>query len=161
VISVCIVDTSVLCEFLCVPNLSCEADQLSCKREMQDKIKSGEQLVLPMATILETGNHIGQNGDGGQRWKCASRFVAIVRDAINGNGPFAPVQFAYPEGLIKWIGEFTDWAGHNDARGKGSGLGDHSIYQDWMRLRELHPHRRVYIWSRDLQLSSYDTGAGE
>nr|WP_232023833.1 hypothetical protein [Microcystis viridis] len=47
-------------------------------QELKEKIKAGESLFLPMATILETGNHIAQNGDGNQRRTCAEKFVNQV-----------------------------------------------------------------------------------
>lgn len=52
----------------------------------------------------------------------------------------------------QWLDEFPNWAI------QGSGLGDLSINQDWERQCELKRGRRVYIWSSDDHLSSFDRG---
>ena len=124
--------------------------------KLKGKIKSGETLLLPMATILETGNHIGQNGDGGKRRAAAQRFTDMVTQAILGTIPFTPTPFFDAEALGVWLSEFPDWAMRNDPKGKGSGLGDLSIQKEWMRQRDLHPRKRVYVWSKDVHLSALD-----
>ena len=70
--SICLLDTSVFVEFLNVPNMN--AQHAAIHNELKQKIQDGESLFLPMATILETGNHIAQNGDGKQRRKVAAVF---------------------------------------------------------------------------------------
>jgi hypothetical protein len=47
-----------------------------------------------VATILETGNHIAQNGDGNQRRICAEKFVDQVTQALEGKSPFTPINFS-------------------------------------------------------------------
>jgi hypothetical protein len=153
-VSICLVDTSILCEILQVPNLC--GDHRSCTKDFRRKIEADERFLLPMATILETGNHIGQNGDGGERRKAAGRFIDLVTRAIEGTNPFTATPFVTPETLVLWLQEFEDWAKRSDSRGKGSGLGDLSIYHEWVHQCELHPKRRVYIWSKDAHLSSCD-----
>jgi hypothetical protein len=119
---------------------------------LADKIGNKESLFLPMATVLETGNHIAQNGDGNLRRQCAERFVKQVNLAIDGESPFTPINFLEANDLRKWLAEFPDWAM------QGQGLGDLSIKHDWERLCEQNQARRVYIWSLDQHLSGYDTG---
>jgi hypothetical protein len=127
-------------------------------KEFKQRAQAYETFLLPMTAILETGNHIGQNGDGSKRRKAARRFIETVRQAIQGTNPFTPTPFVTPEALVQWLGEFEDWAMRVDARGKGSGLGDLSIYQEWLFQCERHPRRRVYVWSKDAHLSGYDRG---
>lgn len=147
--AICLVDTSIFVEVLDVPGKASQhtaiLEQLT-ERLEQDR----EELFLPMATILETGNHIGQNGDGRQRRACAQRFVKQVKLALEGRSPFKPISFLEAEQLQDWLAEFPDHAG------RGSGLGDLSIIQDWRRLCEQNPQRRVYIWSLDQHLGGYD-----
>jgi hypothetical protein len=153
-LSVCLLDTTILCHLLKVPNL-CEgfADVTD---EVARKVESRETLLLPMSVIVETGNHIGQNGDGRERREAAERFVRLVHDAIEGRTPFTPTPFFEPEALRTWLAEFPDWAMRTDDRGKGSGLADLTIVKEWERQCALNPTRRVYIWSMDGHLSSYD-----
>jgi hypothetical protein len=145
---ICLIDTSILCEFLEVPNHCARAGEIAA--ELRLKIEHGETLLLPMSSILETGNHIGQNGDGRQRRAAAERFVELVEQAIRGATPFTPTPFFEPEQLLTWLREFPDWVGH------GSGFADLTIAQEFHRQRALNPLRRVYIWSLDRHLSSFD-----
>jgi hypothetical protein len=146
--ALCLLDTSILLEFLAVPSKSGQLEKI--KAEMAQKITAGESLFLPMASVFETGNHIGQNGDGTLRRECAARFVQLVQQAMQGKTPFTTIAFPNNEQLQSWLNEFPDHAK------TGSGLGDLSIIHDWRRLCELHPVRRVYIWSLDGHLSAYD-----
>ncbi len=152
--SICLVDTSIFCEVLEVPNMC--ADHKRVLAKLKDKVSRNETLLLPMATILETGNHIGQNGDGGKRREAAQRFADMVAQAIQGLIPFTPTPFFDAEALGTWLSEFPEWAMRNDAKGKGSGLGDLSIQKEWMHQCDLHPKRRVYVWSKDLHLSAFN-----
>ena len=146
--SLCLLDTSVLCEVLEVPNR--HQSQAAIGQELRRKIQADEWLLLPMISILETGNHIGQNGDGRQRRETAERFVRFVEQALAGKAPFTPTPFFEPESLLAWLREFPDWAM------RSRGLGDLTIFQEFHRQRALHRKRRVYIWSLDEHLSSYD-----
>lgn len=146
--ALCILDTSVFVEILRVPvkakRWAATAD------ELREKIKAEESLFLPMATIIETGNHIGQNGDGRERRDAAERFVEQVRLALAGESPFQPMDFLEAAQLHQWLTEFPDQAS------RGSELGDLAIIHDWKRLKALQPQRRVYIWSFDNELAAYD-----
>ena len=151
---VCLLDTSIFCEILDVPGLA--SDARGYQQELANKALAEETLVLPMTTILETGNHIGQNGDGGSRRKAAERFVAQVKAAISGDAPYQASRFWKSEELALWLAGFPDWACRRDAKGKGSGFGDLSLKHEWEHNCELFPFTRVYIWSLDAHLSSYD-----
>ena len=59
--SICLLDTSVFVEFLNVPNMNTRHAEIC--DELKQKIRDGEIQFLPLATILETGNHIAQNGN--------------------------------------------------------------------------------------------------
>lgn len=147
--AICLMDTTVFVEFLEVPTMSSQSDEIV--TETRQKVELGEKLFLPMATILETGNHISQNGDGRQRRQCAERFLRQVALAIDGKSPFTPINFLAAEDMRNWLSEFPD------AAMQGRGLGDLSIIHDWERQKHLHHGRRVYIWSLDDHLQGYDT----
>jgi hypothetical protein len=83
----------------------------------------------------------------------------MVQDAVGGRAPFVPIQTLDGEVVARWLQEFPQWVQRNDARGKGSGLGDLTLKQDWEAQRQLNPRSRVYIWSLDRQLQGYDSGA--
>jgi hypothetical protein len=146
--AVCLIDTSIFVEILAVPGKSSQHKEIL--SQLQQRVKSGESLFLPMATILETGNHIGQNGDGVARRDCAQRFVQTVSDALDGKSPLLPVSFLEAADLRAWLADFPNHAA------RGSGLGDLSIIHDWKRLGLQNRGRRVYIWSLDRHLAAYD-----
>ncbi len=98
--------------FLEVPKLS---GILRFDAELEAKVRRRESLVLPMSGILETGNHVGQVGDGRQRREVAKKFILLIQQAIRGEAPFTPTPFFEPDDLLAWLDEFPDWA----ARGSG------------------------------------------
>ena len=146
--SICLLDTGILCELLEIPYL-CK-DSAAILFELEGKVRNGETLLLPLSTVVETGNHIGQNGDGRQRREAAQKFIELVRAALQGKTPFTPTPFFETEALLGWLDEFPDWAS------RGSGLADLTIVKEFDRQCLLNPTRRVYIWSLDRHLSSYD-----
>ena len=148
--AIAIVDTSIVCELLGVPGKTQEALAIT---ELKTKVGAGEALFLPMAAVLETGNHIGQVADGGSRRACAVGLVTLVESALSGTSPFVALGFWDKARLREWISEFPKWAS------SGSGLGDLSIKRDWDEQCALNPGRHVYIWSRDAHLRSFDRDA--
>jgi hypothetical protein len=154
-VTVALIDTSIFCEILAVPGKA--SDPAFYRSELKARVDGGEILLLPMTTILETGNHIGQcSSNGSKRRASAATFVTAVRQAIDGTAPFSPTPFPDVTDARTWLSEFPDWASQTDARGKGSGLGDLTIKKEWERQCALNPSRHVYIWSLDNQLMAYD-----
>ncbi|ATB30902.1 hypothetical protein [Melittangium boletus] len=154
--NVVLIDTSVLCEILAVPGMCSDAEHF--RTELEEMVESGDYtLLLPMTSILETGNHIGQcSMNGNVRRKVSHRFVHFVGQALRGEVPFRPTPFFEVEALAEWLAEFADWVMRSDSSGKGSGLGDLTIQKEWERQCALNSGRRVYVWSLDKQLQRYD-----
>ncbi|WP_024643410.1 hypothetical protein [Pseudomonas syringae] len=146
--AVCLIDTSIFVEILNVPMKTQQHEETLL--QLEQRINEGEALFLPMATIFETGNHIGQNGDGGTRRSCAEHFVVQVQAALECRSPFKAISFLQDNEMSAWLREFPEHAM------RGSGLGDLSIIHDWQRLCSLNPSRRVYIWSSDVHLTAFD-----
>lgn len=120
------------------------------------KVSDGETFFLPMATILETGNHIGQLENGDKRYICATSFVKFVKSALEATSnallepPFVTINFLEANILSQWIDSFTESAT------QGMGFGDVSIVKDWEEQKDKNTGRRVYIWSEDAHLQGYD-----
>lgn len=146
--AICIIDTSVFCNVLNVPRRNQHHGESV--KALEGMIRDGDTLLLPLATLYETGNHIAQNGDGTLRRRTAGVFVAQVRAAFSGTAPWTPTPLPANEEFIGWLGEFPDRAA------AGTGLGDLSIIKTWERQCELHPGRRVFIWSYDGHLRGFD-----
>ncbi len=146
--SICIIDTSVFCNILEVPNLCQKRDQVLDR--LEELIDEGATLLLPLATIYETGNHIAQNGDGRERRKAAERFTEQVDLALQGENPFTPTDINEEDELRQWLAQFPDYAEQE------VGFGDMSITEAFRDECERHPSRRVFIWALDEDLSGYD-----
>ena len=89
--AVCLIDASVFLNILNVPGRNNEKETVI--RSFHDYTELNCTFILPMATILETGNHIAQNGDGGTRRETAQRFCDAVKGAFNGDTPWQPSEF--------------------------------------------------------------------
>ena len=77
---ICLIDTSIFDEILNIPGKSqCYSSTID---ELDQKLRQKEHLFLPMATILECGNHIAQIGNGTRRRGAAERFIIEVRKAL-------------------------------------------------------------------------------
>jgi hypothetical protein len=146
---VCIVDTSVVCELLAIPGKTSRHDQAV--EEFEARRRAGHHFILPLASIIETGNHVAQVSDGTARRSAAERFVELVTGALDGASPFVPSHPPKTQDVRRWIGSFVDDATH------GIGLADRSILEVFHEQCAFHPHGRVYVWSFDDHLHGYDS----
>jgi hypothetical protein len=153
--SVCLIDTSIFLNLLDVPY--CNESRLEVAEDFATFAEAGCSFLLPMATILETGNHIAQNGDGNLRRETAQRFVLAVKGAFSGEAPWRPVVFPVTEEILSWIDTFPDCAGRNKATDKpeGTSFGDLTIIQEYEKACARFPMSEVFIWSLDSDLQSY------
>ena len=143
-----IVDTSVLCNLLRVPNKDQDAGRAA--REFGEAQQARDVFLLPIPVIYETGNHIAQSPNGAKRRAVAIGFVELVRKAFEGEIPFTPTPLQNPEDMTRWLDEFPNLAS------AGMGFGDLAITKVWEEQSELNHGRRVLIWSYDKHLQGYD-----
>ncbi len=153
--SICLIDTSIFLEILNVPNYN--QHRASVLEDFQTYAQSGCTFLLPMATILETGNHIAQNGDGTMRRITALRFVKAVKEAFTGEAPWRTTTFPNTTEILLWIDQFPELAGKNKAPDKqeGTSFGDLSIIEEFNKSCKRFPMSEVFIWSLDRDLQSY------
>lgn len=148
--TICIVDTSILDELLNVPGWASHHDDIVMAYAQRQE--AGETFLLPLAVLIETGNHVAQVSDGALRRRAAEIFLQFARSALAGQTPFTPTLLPSLGDIVAWLDDFPDRAM------QGIGLADRSMIALWDHHRELHPAKRIYIWSLDRQLSAYDTG---
>lgn len=90
---VLILDTSVLCCWLKVPGKETAGpaddlwDHARIAQLLAEERLNGSTFVLPMATLIETGNHIAQAP--AHRFECARALAAHLRDAADASTPWA------------------------------------------------------------------------
>lgn len=94
---VLIIDTCILCVFLGVPDMDdCGPDNDKwdyerVSKKIQTEISNSSLLVLPMATLIETGNHIAQAN--GERYDVANKLSEIIIKVANEEEPWAAFTF--------------------------------------------------------------------
>ena len=154
--AVCLIDTSIFVNLLDVPNRN--QDKAEVITSFKEYIELDTTFILPMATILKTGNHISQNGDGGTRRITAQRFCDEVTGAFQGEAPWKPSEFPNSSEVFAWITQFPELAGRNKSPNKlteGTSFGDLSIIKEYEKCLKKFSLSEVFIWSLDSDLNQY------
>jgi hypothetical protein len=157
--AICIIDTSIFLNLLNVPNRNNQQKEVD--QDFLEYVELGATFVLPMATIVETGNHIAQNGDGGTRRASAQRFCEQVGAAFSGEAPYQISEFPNSIDVLTWLNKFPDLAGQNKSPAKtteGTSFGDLSIIEDFHKCVAKFSMSEVFIWSLDSDLAAYSQG---
>lgn len=110
--------------------------------------KDKNVLVLPFSTIIETGNHIAQCGDGNQQRKAAEKFAECIEKTIHNKAPWQYYRNQLAADDFEQIcGQFPDFAM------RGEGFGDLSIIQTYQKYKSETPAiHKIRIWSVDKHL---------
>ena len=146
--AIVIVDTSVLLNILDVPGRNESRGEVLA--ELEKLIEASNHLFIPMAAIVEVGNHIAQLGNGAQRRAAAERFIAEVRKALADEAPWKPINFPSNQEVLSWLDAFPD------AAMQGLGMGDLSIKKEWEGLCAKYRMSRVRVWTLDDDLAGLD-----
>jgi len=161
-----IIDTSVLLVWLDVPGKNtCEIDNKIWDKSYVDKlIEQAENttLVLPLATLIETGNHIAQvrKPYGSQRYELAQKLANILTDAIDEESPWAAFTAQYE----LWEGEklkelATKWptlAAQADTKKDKGGLSMGDVTIKWVAEFYAEMGYHVETLTGDKGLKSYE-----
>ncbi len=146
--SIVIVDTTVLLNVLDVPDRN--QHRAAVLDRLGALIDAGDHLFIPMAAIVEVGNHIAQVKNGAHRRAAAERFVKEVRSALKDEAPWKPINFPSNQDVLSWLDAFVECATHS------MGMGDLSIKKEWEELCRRHPLSRVWVWALDADLAGLD-----
>ncbi|MDQ7827012.1 MAG: hypothetical protein RDV48_29720 [Candidatus Eremiobacteraeota bacterium] len=154
---VIVLDTSVMCAFLEVPGKeTCMNGDLRWDRDrVEEYLKSEEQegttLVLPIATIIETGNHIAQAPS--QRYEKAKSLVELLEKAVDEETPWAAFteqkNLWTEKSLRKLINEWPELASSRLSMGDAT-IKDVAEFYAQMGYR-------VEIFTGDQGLKGYET----
>jgi hypothetical protein len=145
-----LIDTSIMLEILGVPGKSSSDSDIP--RQFDAMLSSNEYtLYLPIATVLETGNHISQikakNGD--VRRLIAQQFIKKVKMALDGTKPFKALAWEAAE-MGPWLDRYPDFAQSRKS------FGDLSIISQYEKLCNESPQDLPKkIWTKDGHLDSY------
>lgn len=146
-----LIDTSVFLNILDVPAFNQERQIVL--DEVSRCLEQNAVFLLPIAAIVETGNHIAQLASGGDRRRFAVTFCEQVNAAISGEAPWQAMRTPDTEMIQSWLPQFPEFSMRE------IGMGDLSIIKDWEDTCRKHTGWRVRIWSLDNGLMHYDRAA--
>jgi len=149
------VDTSILLELLEVPGKSQQPEVV--RERLGELVALNAQLVLPIATVIETGNHITQVSDGWSRRRCAERFVGLLRLTMEGRVPWVLHSVAWDESMLGKLCDGTAGTGPfvELAAARAIGTGDLAILAETESYAERTANVRVRVWTLDRRLAAY------
>jgi hypothetical protein len=150
------VDTSVLCELVAVPGKSQRSEEV--RAELRQRASAGEQFVLPVTAVIETGNHIAQARTG-DRHAAAGRFVALLQAVLAGDRSFRLHQFSWDAAFLQALCDgdssgatFMQWAGTGQMGGGDIGI---LVERDRFVERSSLSRAEVGIWTLEAVLGAY------
>ena len=146
--AIVIVDSSVLLNIIDVPGRN--QRRVEVLDRLSALIDSEDHLFIPMAAIVEVGNHIAHVANGAHRRAAAQRFVKEVRSALADEAPWKPINFPSNQEVLSWLDAFPDSATN------GVGMGDLSIRQEWASCCHRYAMSRVWVWTLDRDLAGLD-----
>ena len=147
------IDTSILVELLNIPNKNAHHEET--KEECGRLAANGDVFVLPIAVLVETGNHIAQISDGNIRYDIAKRFSALVQKAIQSEDNWNTVPGIPIETLTTIMNQFPCQAQCK------TGFGDISIIEQFNEYwKNRQPIGEMRIWARDDHLKGYSRSGG-
>jgi hypothetical protein len=156
--AVVFIDTSVLCELLEVPGKSEPSQSAQVQAELSVGSRAGERFVVPITTVIETGNHIAQAPYG--RVEAARRLVRFLRMAIAGEAPWLL--------LTTTLGhEFVSALCAGDSTGKPLevlaaekvGAGDVALLVERDQFLATIAYSSARVWTLDVALRAYAQAA--
>ena len=143
------IDTSVMLNLLEVPD-KC-SDKEIVKEQWRKSLEANDVLILPAATIIETGNHIAHIKDGNKRRSIAEKFGEFLKKTAEEEAPWSLYGIAMDKNeltyLAKNIGEYAT---------RQIGIGDMSIIYSFEQYKnEVPAIGTIMIWSTDAHLQGY------
>ncbi len=147
------VDTSVLTELLNIPGFNKRHKQIIA--EYLQLEGNGDIFVLPVAVLVETGNHIAHVSDGNMRYQIAGKLASLVKGAMDGKNSWNIAPEIPPDVLEAILAQLPAQTQ------QGRGFGDVSIieqFNDYWKNKQ--PIGEMRIWSLDTHLSGYSQTGG-
>jgi hypothetical protein len=93
-----LLDTSIILPLLGVP--SKDQHRSAVEQGIDSRSAHGIQLLLPVATILESGARVGETGDGSARRSCAMRFRKLIQSTLDREAPWSFQALHWDDELI-------------------------------------------------------------
>lgn len=141
-------DTSIYLALLGVPNHSSPEWTKELNTELIDLYKNGDTIIIPLGTVVETGNIISRAVNG-RRYQIIKRFLTNINMAINENAPYKIGELGNKDQLREWLTLYEEMASPELQ------FGDILCIQEFNKLVDIFPNKAIDIWSDDSHLQSY------
>lgn len=156
VAEVVFLDTSVLLNVLDVPDKNSDRDEV--RAEFRQLVHEHATLVIPIAAVVEVGNHLAQL-HGPERRDRTERFVGFLRAAVENKSPWVVSGASWDEAFLAGLLDGDDHRpGLVDLTTWGVGSGDVSILLELQRYRartDLPSALPVRLWTLDAGPAAY------
>lgn len=153
-IDVLFIDTSVLCNLIDVPGRN--QDHGTVRKEFEALVSQGRtRFVIPVTTIIETGNHIAHAG--GNRRGAAERLERFLQAAANEDAPWQLHSVTWDAAYLAALraGDGTG-APMVDHLGNGTmGTGDLALLCERDAFEARTNFRTVRIWTLEATMAAY------
>jgi len=153
------IDTSILLCIINVPGKSDGRDEVVA--EFSRLIEEGALLILPMASIIETGNHIAQLSNGYHRRERASVLQKFILDSVDATPPWVVGETKWDGDLLRALAEGIPGTALGSLSELAStwevGAGDATIVHEALRYKQqthVPSGQAVRVWSLDSGLVS-------
>ena len=145
------IDTSILVNILDIPDMN--QDREIVLQEYHWILKEDNNLfILPLATIIETGNHIAHINDGNKRREKGIEFSNMLRKIANDESPWKFFEGEVTREEITLIADRLP-----ESVTYESGAGDLSIIAAYEKYKNNTPAiGYIRIWSMDGHLKHYE-----
>lgn len=151
------VDTSVLCVLLQIPGKSDGRNDII--NEFVERQRKGALFVIPVAAVVEAGNHIAQLSDGHDRESRSRALKDLLERSLAGTHPWVVSGVAWDHGLVRSIihggGSAPDLV---QAARSNVGTGDLSILAEMRAFAartETPSALPVELWTLDAGLRAF------
>ena len=145
------IDTSVMLNLLEVPDMCKDAEEV--KEQWKENLAAKDVLIMPAATIIETGNHIAHIANGNRRREIAGRFGEFLRKTAEGEAPWQLYDVKSSKEELLYLADNIE-----DFATRGIGIGDMSIVYAYNHYIEETPAiGTIMIWSTDAHLQGYQS----
>lgn len=149
------VDTSILDNILPVPGRN-QNQELAVK-QLGQKLSAKDALILPIAAVIEAGNHIAQVANGSERRGAAVKFSQLLELVAKNQAPWTLHSFGWDGAFLELLvnGPTPNYSLVDHAMAKLGG-GDLCILAEREVYRKRTGLSNVHIWSLDTGLMAHD-----
>lgn len=143
------IDTSVMLNLLEIPGRCSRAEEV--KQQWREVLEAKDTLILPVAAIIETGNHIAHIENGNIRRKIAGKFGEYLRKTAEGEAPWQLYGSELDKEGLRYLAEHIEENAMREI-----GIGDMSIVYAYEQFKKKTPAiGMIMIWSTDTHLQGY------